>query len=601
MTQVLVAALRNCWRTSPRMTTATVASQLSIALLVLAQVLLVRWVLLAVLGAGGGAAGTTGTTAGLVLPLVLLVLAGVAGGLVAASAARQARLLADRVATATLSQVLRVAEQVPLQRFEDASFYEGVEHVVASATTKPLAAVRGLASVLGGAAAVAVLVVVLLALDPLLPLLVVLAAGPLWLLSRAGSRREVAFSRAEVGGARLRGYLIGLLTDRSAAQEVRSFGLADHLHGRWDDSQRAYLHALDRHARARQFLAVGGALVSASFLVGALLYLVWRVRSGASGLADAGAAVVAVRLLSTRVGQLTSGVAGVHEAALFLEDYEGFLADPANAPEGPGGDRPVPENFAVLTVQGLGYTYPGAPAPSVVDVDLELRAGELVAVVGENGSGKTTLSKLVAGLYPPTTGSLQWDGVDVARFRREELRRRTSVIFQDFERYRFSAFDNIHVGDLQASDASAAVLDAARRSGADQVLSRLARGYDTVLSREFDGTEVSGGEWQRVAIARGIVRPAALTILDEPTAALDPRAERDLYEALRGSLSGRTVLMVSHRLAAVRSADRIVVMHRGRVVEQGTHDELVHRGGRYAEMWALQASGYRDDVALTAP
>ena len=219
--------------------------------------------------------------------------------------------------------------------------------------------------------------------------------------------------------------------------------------------------------------------------------------------------------------------------------------------------------------------------------------GEVVALVGENGSGKTTLAKIVAGLYRPQGGRVLWDDVDVANVDRDELRASIAVIFQDFERYLLPASENVGMGRHERIDDVADVIAAATRADADEFLSRLPEGYDTMLGREFSGGyDLSIGQWQRVALARAFFRDAPFVILDEPTAALDARAESRLFERLRELLEGRSVLLISHRLSSVRSADRIYVLDGGRVVEEGTHDELMAAGGRYAELFTLQARAY---------
>jgi ATP-binding cassette subfamily B protein len=244
-------------------------------------------------------------------------------------------------------------------------------------------------------------------------------------------------------------------------------------------------------------------------------------------------------------------------------------------------------------VNGVSFSYPTATDPAIRDVSLGIRSGEIVALVGENGSGKTTLAKLLAGLYRPATGTITWDGIDINSVDAAQLRSGIAVIFQDFARFHLRARDNIGLGRVDAIDDLDDIREAARHANADEFLSSLPNGYETILGPEFEGgSDLSIGQWQRVALARAFFLQAPFVILDEPTAALDPRAEHDLFERIRGLLAGRTVLLISHRFSSVRNADRIYVLQSGRVTEAGTHDELMGVEGHYAELFRLQAAAY---------
>jgi ATP-binding cassette subfamily B protein len=242
----------------------------------------------------------------------------------------------------------------------------------------------------------------------------------------------------------------------------------------------------------------------------------------------------------------------------------------------------------------LTFRYPGTNRDVLSEVSFDIRPGEHVALVGENGSGKTTLVKLLCRLYDPTGGEIRIGGADLRAYRLADLRRELAVVYQDFARYQLSVRDNIWMGNVDLSPDSPRIVEAARRTGADTAIARLPHGYDTILGRQFaDGAELSLGEWQKLALARAFVRDAQIIILDEPTAALDPRSEAEVFEQFTALAVGRTTLVISHRLATVRNADRIFVMADGRLVESGSHDALMARDGIYAHLFETQARSYR--------
>ena len=282
-----------------------------------------------------------------------------------------------------------------------------------------------------------------------------------------------------------------------------------------------------------------------------------------------------------------------YEDGLYFSDYVAFCDD-AESRVAPEAASPAPAGFERITADGVTFGYPGADEPSLRDVTVEIGRGEVVALVGENGSGKTTLAKILAGLYRPQAGTVRWDEVSIADVEGEPLRERIAVIAQDHGHWPLTVRDNITMGRL-LDDALLAAATAS--SGADTVIGGLAHGYDTLLARQFkDGAELSGGQWQRIAAARGFYRTAPLLIMDEPTAALDARAEYALFSSLRTLAADRTVLIITHRLASVRHADRVYVLAHGRVTESGSHAELMALGGQYAELYTLQASQY--DVSV---
>lgn len=575
------------WAAGRGQVIALVCLQLVAAGALAGQVLSVQLVLDAILSADAGA------NAAIVLGPVLALAGLTALSSIAVGVQGQVhRVLGESVARTMWREVFAASTTVELRHFESPEFYNRLDRVQTNAMSRPNQVTAGLLAMAGAVAGSLGVGLALLSLSPILLPLVVIGGLPMLLTSRRESRLEFDFAVAQTPAYRLRYYFTRLQTGRDEAKEVRAFGLAEWLRGRFDGLYGQYLVDLSAHVRRRTLLGLAGQIGSAVVLVITLLTMVWLITRGQIGVAGAGAAIVAIRMLASQVQTLFRGVQMIFESGLFLDDVAEFLELGRAAREQDAGVE-APQGFATLRVEQVGFRYPGSEHEALQGIDVELGAGEIIALVGENGSGKTTLAKLLAGLYTPDRGRITWDGQDTARFRPSSLRDRITVVFQDFVRYALSASENISVGRVDAPADPQRVRAAARAAGAEAAIDALPAGFDTTLSRMFaGGRDLSGGQWQRMALARSFYRDAPLVILDEPSASLDPRAEHELFATLRQALRGRTALFISHRFSTVRGADRIYVLDQGSVVEQGSHDELMALEGRYAELYRLQSEAY---------
>lgn len=509
----------------------------------------------------------------------------------------QQRLLAELVGCYAVDTVLAVATRVPLVAFESPGFHDRLERAKINAVARPASVATGVIGTLGAAFAVAGIGAALLVLQPVFLALVLLGYVPATLIGARAARAVRDFAVEQTEQDRRRAYLLHTLTDSSSAHEIRAFDLGAFLRDRHDRLHAARIVRLRALVGRRLRLGMLGAFATSLLVSATLATLLWFVSSGRMDAAAAGAAGGAVVLLGQRLSGLSQAVTALYEGALFVEDFTSFVAATPQVDERPEPVRPAlaaPTSFTVLRACEVSFTYPSRNQPSVDRVSLEIGDGEVVALVGENGSGKTTLAKLLAGLYTPDTGAITWDGVDVAGYDDALLRESVAVIFQDFVRYYLSAAENVGMGRHRHHGDDDRIRRAARRAGAHNALSALADGYDTQLGPQFmAGSDLSVGQWQRVALARAFFRDAPFVILDEPTAAVDARAEAQLFADIRSLCAARSVLLISHRLSSVRTADRIYVMRAGRVVEAGSHEALMHRRGTYADLFTLQASRYR--------
>jgi len=510
---------------------------------------------------------------------------------------REARLVVtEQVLRHLQAEIVDIAGSVDFERFEDQEFHDLLDRASGHGANRAMQMAYDLIGLANSLVASSALLVVLGSSTPeILPALALIAL-PFVVASRLSAAIAFRFAHDLTADDRLRSSLFWTLAGKRAAKEVRVFGLQQPLRDRWSSLFDDRIARLERVA-IRRTAFNGMASLMASALVAVLLVVIVNAAVAQRvTLADGAIAIVALQQLSVRIRSTASATGSLRESALFLDDFEQFR-DLRETDDEVGDVAALPP-FTSLRVEGLRFRYPGTEQVVLEDVELELRAGEIVALVGASGGGKSTLAHVVAGLYRPTGGRITWDGIDLATVPRSQLWRSIGIVHQDYFEYSLTARENIAISDHRRLDAVEAIEAAAHRAGAHDAISKLPRQYETMLSRAFDGgADLSQGEWQRIAVARAFFRDASFLILDEPASALDALAERRLYEGLADLSSNRSVLLISHRFSTVRLADRIYVLHEGRVAEHGSHTELMELNGHYATLFRAQAAGYVGDDA----
>lgn len=436
------------------------------------------------------------------------------------------------------------------------------------------------------------------------PILVVCASIPTAINNWRHVGAQTKIELANVGGRRHAIYHEELGVGLQPAREVRLFGLESWILRRqqrfWTESMAAVFEDMLRKVKQNLAAATFQTVVSGIPFVFALAQL----REGALGPGSFSSGILGLATMTWAMRIVESFVGDLRRSVRFLPELFSVIDLPVSDPALDVRDRlkPPPSPASGIRFESVRFAYPGAEEPILDDFDLSIPAGQSIALVGENGAGKSTLVKLLCRFYDPDEGRITIDGLDIREFALSELRRRYAVVFQDFARFPLSARENIAIGCVERIEDVALVNESARRTGADEVIERLPRKGDTPLAKEFGGVDLSGGEWQRVALARAMAsrygRDSSILILDEPTAMLDVHLEHDLYERFSGLTKGLTTLLISHRFSTVRMADRVAVLEDRRIVESGSHDELMSHRGRYAELFELQARRFREKGTL---
>jgi len=502
-------------------------------------------------------------------------------------------LLANKYTRHVSIQVMKHASELDVIAYEDPVFYDRLERARVQATDR-LVMIQSMGRLEQQVITAIVFSAAVMVFSPWLMLLLVAAVVPAFLGETHFAFLGYAKNFRQTPIKRQLDYLRQAGATKEAAKELKLFNLAGFFTERFRRLSDIIYSQDVELAKKRLWIGSFLSLVSTGGYYGAYAYAIWRTVAGRLTVGTLTLLITAIMQASSNIQQAFSTLSGIADQALFLTDLLAFFEmKPTirSKPDALPAPRPIRRGFEFCDVS---FHYPGNDRLVIDHLNFHLHPGERVALIGENGQGKTTIVKLITRLYDPTDGQILLDGVDLREYDLEDLYREIGVIFQDFMRYEMTARENIAVGKIEEVEDLPALKDAAEKSLADEVIARLPAGYEQMLGRRFEGgLDLSGGEWQRLALARAYLRDTQLLILDEPTAALDARSEYQVFQRFAELTTGKMALFISHRFSTVRMADRIVVLEGGRIVEEGTHEKLTHLGGRYAEMFELQAASYR--------
>jgi ATP-binding cassette subfamily B protein len=517
----------------------------------------------------------------------------IAGNLISRAIDYYDAVLADRYTRHVSIEVMRHASELDLQAYEDPVFYDRLERARVQATDR-LGMIQSIGRLFQQSITTISLSVAILWFSPWLLLLLVGCLLPAFLGESHFAFLSYAKNFRQTPAKRQLDYLRQLGGSKEAAKELKLFGLSKFLTARFTGISNRILDENLALSRRRLIAVSLLSLLSTSGYYGAYIWVIWKTVSGVFSLGTFYFLTQSIMNASNNISLIFSTLSGIADQALFLTDLLAFFEmkptvySKLQALPAP---HPITRGFEFRNVS---FAYPGTERLILSGLNFRLEPGERIALIGQNGQGKTTIVKLITRLYDPTAGQVLLDGVDLREYDIEDLCREVGVIFQDFMRYEMTARENIAVGRIEFLPDEEKVRSAAGKSLADGVIDRLAHQYDQMLGRRFEGgVDLSGGEWQKLALARAYLREAQVLILDEPTAALDARAEYEVFERFNELTADKMALFISHRFSTVRMAERIIVLENGSIAEEGSHERLMARGGAYAEMFELQASSYR--------
>ncbi|MGA2961912.1 MAG: ABC transporter ATP-binding protein [Candidatus Korobacteraceae bacterium] len=502
-------------------------------------------------------------------------------------------LLADKYMRHVSIAVMKHAAQLDVIAYEDPVFYDRLERARVQATDR-LGMIQSIGRLVQQAITTLSLSISIVYFSPWLLLVLVAGVIPAFLGESHFAFLGYAKNFRQTPVRRQLDYLRIVGGSKEAAKELKLFGLSEFITNRFAKLSDEIYRENVALSRLRLLAGMGLSVLGTLGYYAAYVWVIWRTLLGAFSVGTLYFLAGAILQASNNIQQMFSTLSGIADQALFLTDLlEFFQMEPTirSKPNALPAPRPIVRGFEFRNVS---FHYPGSDRLILEGLNLHLHPGERVALIGENGQGKTTIVKLITRLYDPTEGEILLDGVDLREYSLEDLYREIGVIFQDFMRYEMTARENIAVGRIEQLQNLDLIRAAAHKSLADEVIATLAGGYEQMLGRRFnDGVDLSGGEWQKLALARAYLRDAQVLVLDEPTAALDARSEAEVFERFGELTQAKMALFISHRFSTVRMADRIIVLADGRIAEDGNHGQLIALGGRYAELFELQAASYR--------
>ena len=504
------------------------------------------------------------------------------------------QLIQLQLANQIRSEIIRKALTLDLAFFEHPDFYDRLQNARREGGYKPMELINDTFQIVQSMITLISFAALMLRFSPWLVLILLATSIPAFIAETRFSEQGFRLLTRRAPETRQINYLSRLLTEDTAAKEIKLFNLGSTL-------LKRYKTLFDKFFQEDKSLAVRRALVGFSLglvatlgFYGSYAWIVWRTVQGMISLGDMTLYLSIFRQGQSTFQSILAGIGNIYENNLFMAHYFEFLELKPQMQIAEPPKKLTASLTRGIEFRGVGFRYPESDEWVLRGIDLKILPGEKIALVGHNGAGKTTLVKLLSRLYDPTEGTILIDGTDIRELDPLDLRQKIGVIFQDFVRYHLPVSENIGFGQIEAADRMDKIIDSARKSGADAMIGNLPQGYQTMLGRWFHGGhELSLGQWQRVALARAFMRDAEILVLDEPTASLDAQTEYEIFQHFKELTDGKMAILISHRFSTVRMADRIVVIERGRVAENGSHEELLRREGIYARLFSMQAEGYR--------